>query len=266
MCKLLNIPRANYYYDLNKVTKPKRYNFEDEIIRVFEEAESRYGARRIRKQLRLEGIIISRRKIRQVMIKNALVSLYTVKQYKPEKSSSNQEKIENELDRNFDNDTANDVVVSDLTYVNVAGSWHYICILIDLYNREIIGYSAGSRKTANLVYEAFMNADIKLGNIRLFHTDRGKEFDNKVISQMLETFDIKRSLSKPGCPYDNAVAEATFKTFKTEFCHKRFESSDQLKMELFRYVNWYNKDRLHSSLGYMSPINYRNSNVYSKTV
>ena len=61
-----------------------------------------------------------------------------------------------------------------------------LCILIDLYNREIIGYSAGSRKTANLVYEAFMNADIKLGNIRLFHTDRGKEFDNKSLVKCLK--------------------------------------------------------------------------------
>lgn len=199
MCKLLSIPRSNYYYETNKVVKPKRYDFENEIIQAFEDAESRYGTRRIRKQLRLEGIVVSRRKIRQIMIKNALVSLYTVKQYKLDKSSSNQEKIDNELDRKFDNDTVNDVVVSDLTYVNVAGSWHYICILIDLYNREIIGYSSGSKKTANLVYEALMNADIKLDNIRLFHTDRGKEFDNKVISEMLETFKIKRSLSKQGC-------------------------------------------------------------------
>ena len=76
------------------------------------------------------------------------------------------------------------MVVSDLTYVNVAGSLHYICILIDLYNREIIGYSSGSKKTSNLVYEAFMNTNVKLDNIRLFHTDRGKEFDNKVISEM----------------------------------------------------------------------------------
>jgi transposase InsO family protein len=79
---------------MNRTVKPKQYEFDDEIIKVFEEAESRYGARRIRKQLRLEGIVVSRRKIRQIMIKNALVSLYTVKQYKPDKSSSNQEKVE----------------------------------------------------------------------------------------------------------------------------------------------------------------------------
>lgn len=249
MCKLLSIPRSNYYYEMHKVVKPKRYDFENEIIQVIEEAESRYGVRRIRKQLRLEGIVVSRRKLRQIMIKNALVSLYTVKQYKLDNKSSNQEEIANELDRNFYNDTANDVVVSDLTYVNVAGSWHYICILIDLYNLEIIGYSAGSRKTANLVYEAFMNTDVKLDNIRLFQTDRGKESDNKVISEMLKKFKIKRSLSKPRYPYVNAVAEASSKTFKTEFCHKRFDSSDQLKMKLFRNVNWYNKHCLHSSLG-----------------
>ena len=81
MCKLLSIPRSNYYYEINRTIKPKRHDFEDEIIKVFEEAESRYGARRIRKQLRLEGIVVSRRKIRKIMIKNALVSLYTVKMY-----------------------------------------------------------------------------------------------------------------------------------------------------------------------------------------
>jgi len=266
MCLILEIPRANYYYQINKPIKPKRIAFEAEVIRIFEESKQVYGTRKIRKQLRLEGIVISRRKIGLIMKKNALVSLYTVKQYKVHTQGSNQEKINNELNRAFDNDVINDVVVSDLTYVNVAGRWHYICILIDLFNREILGYSAGNRKDANLVREAFLSTDISLRNIRLFHTDRGREFDNRIIDQMLNAFDIKRSLSKPGCPYDNAVAEATFKVFKTEFCHKRFESLEQLKLELFEYVNWYNKFRLHGSLGYMTPINYRKNYVYSKNV
>lgn len=178
MCLLLEIPRANYYYNLNKPFKPKRYQFEREIIEIFEASKRAYGTRKIRKQLRLEEIILSRHKIGIIMNKNALVSLYTVKQYKVHKEGPNQEKIHNELDRAFDNDVIDDVVVSDLTYVNVAGKWHFICILIDLFNREIIGYSAGSRKDANLVKEAFLSTNISLKNIRLFHTDRGKGFDN----------------------------------------------------------------------------------------
>lgn len=103
-----------------------------------------------------------------------------------------------------------------------------------------------------------MSADIALNKIRLFHTDRGREFDNQMISDILKAFEIDRSLSRLGTPHDNAVAEATYKTFKVEFCGKRFNSFEQLKTELFEHVWWYNKTRLHGSLGYMSPIDYRN--------
>lgn len=194
-------------------------------------------ARKIKIELSKLDIIMSRRIISRIMKKNGLVSSYTVKHYKVHSDGTNRQKIDNILNQNFDNNIINDVVVSDLTYVNVKSKWHYICILIDLYNREIIGYSSGARKTALLVREAFMSSSIALNKIRLFHTDRGREFDNQVIDKILKIFDIERSLSNPGHPYDNAVAEATFKVFKTEFCNKIFDSPEQLKMKLFDYVN-----------------------------
>ena len=124
----------------------------------------------------------------------------------------------------------------------------------------------GANKDAALVKRAFDNAHVPLEKIEIFHTDRGREFDNKLITDLLSTFNIKRSLSRPGNPYDNAVAETTFKTFKTEFCRKLFEDSNQLELELFKYVNWYNKKRIHGSLGYLSPVEYRKINVYIETV
>lgn len=151
------------------------------------------------------------------------------------------------------------MVVSDLTYVNVKGKWNYICLILDLYNREIIGYATGKRKTSELVYKAFSTIKHNLSEIEIFHTYRGNEFKNKIIDDVLETFDIKRSLSKKGTPYDNAVAEATYKIIKTEFAFNRiFESFEELELELFDYVNWYNNIRIHSSLGYLSPVEYRN--------
>src|SRR5699024_7431147 len=150
-----------------------------------------------------------------------LVSTYTVAQYKPYKSSTcNEALIKNELQRQFEQDKPLAVVVSDLTYVRVGTKWHYVCLFVDLFNREIIGRSAGANKDAKLVYQALSNIKANLNDVQMFHTDRGKEFDNGLISEALETFGIQSSLSMKGCPYDNAVAEAMLKVFKTEFAKR----------------------------------------------
>jgi len=154
------------------------------------------------------------------------------------------------------------VIVSDLTYVRVKQKWHYICVLVDLYNREIIGYSAGPRKSAFLVQRAFGAVKYNLNRLKLFHTDRGSEFKNQIIDDALNTFGIERSLSEKGSPYDNAVAEATFKTIKTEFVHGRvFTDQDELDLELFDYVNWFNNIRIHGSLNYQIPTEYKLANL-----
>lgn len=99
-----------------------------------------------------------------------------------------------------------------------------------------------------------------MGWSQVFHTDRDKEFDNRLIDDILEAFSIRRSLSMKGCPYDNAVAESTFKSFKTEFVYRRiFASIEQLRLELADYVHWYNHIRLHSTLGYLSPDEFQNA-------
>ncbi|HAP3961987.1 MULTISPECIES: IS3 family transposase, partial [Enterococcus] len=95
-----------------------------------------------------------------------------------------------------------------------------------------------------------------------FHTDRGKEFDNQAIDELLTTFDINRSLSHKGCPFDNAVAESTYKSLKVEFVYQyTFETLQQLDLELFDYVNWWNHLRLHGTLGYETPVGYRNQRL-----
>ncbi|MGM8141891.1 transposase, partial [Enterococcus italicus] len=117
----------------------------------------------------------------------------------------------------------------------------YVCFIIDLFNREIIGHSCGPNKDAALVKRAFQTISHPLTEVKIFHTDRGKEFDNKLIDTILETFDIERSLSKKGCPYDNAVAESTYKSFKAAFVYPNtFDTLNQLKLQLFDYVNWWN--------------------------
>ena len=125
-------------------------------------------------------------------------------QFSVEKSSVNESDVGNLLNREFHSQEPFKVIVSDLTYVvRVQQKWHYICVLVDLYNREIIGYSAGANKDAALVHRAFSTIQCDLHKLEMFHTDRGKEFDNELIDEALETFQIQRSLSEKGSPYDN---------------------------------------------------------------
>ena len=190
--------------------KRKDIELENHIIRIFKESKSNYGSRKIKVELQKLGYQVSLRRIRKYMNLNGLVSNYTVKQFKVHKAKCNEDKIENKLNREF--------------------------------NRE-------ENKTADLVYKAFSKIKYNLNNINIFHTDRGNEFKNKIIEEVLKTFKIERSLSKKGCPYDNAVAEATYKIIKTEFAFNRvFESFEELEAELFDYVHWYNNIRIHSSL------------------
>ncbi len=262
MCTVLKIPRSTYYYESKSSDTKETDEYTDDVIRIYKASRRSYGTRRIRKELQTEGKQVSRRRIKRIMVENGLVSSYTVAKYKPYKSAPNEDIVPNVVDRNFDERELLEVVVSDLTYVRVDGKWNYVCLILDLHNREIIGYSAGPNKDAELVYQAFATIKHNLRKVSIFHTDRGNEFKNNAIDGILDTFEIDRSLSKKGCPYDNAVAEATFKSFKVEFVYQHaFENLNELRLELFDYVNWYNNIRLHSSLGYLPPTTYKYSHL-----
>lgn len=264
MCAVLNIPTSTYYYHANlsskRALKAKDKALSKEIARIFKESRNNYGTRKIKIELAKlsEPSQVSRRRIGRLMKELGLVSNYTVAQFKPHQLSFNEAPVKNELQREFKQDEKLAVIVSDLTYVRVGKKWHYVCLFVDLFNREIIGHSAGANKTAGLVYQAIASIQANLNDVKMFHTDRGKEFDNQLISEALETFGIQRSLSMKGCPYDNAVAEATFKVFKTEFANgAHFTSLEQLALELDDYVHWFNNIRIHGTLGYLTPMEFK---------
>ncbi len=191
-----------------------------------------------------------------------LASCYTKAKFKPHPGKPNEAELPNVLNREFDGHAPRTHVVSDLTYVRVLGAWCYICLLVDLYNREIVGHAAGARKDANLVKAAFATVAFPLFDIDVFHSDRGSEFDNAALDELFEVFGITRSLSKKGCPFDNAVDESTNKTLKAEFvCQEQFNSLYDLQVKLNDYVWWYNNERMHSTLGYMSPVEFRKAGL-----
>ena len=220
MCNVLRLSRSAYYYEAKE--RVSENVFTSKIIEIFRSSRQNYGTCKIKVELRKQGYTESRRRIGRIMNEQELVSSYTIAQFKPYKTICNELTIHNEL------------------------------------NREIIGYSTSPNKDAQLVYRALSSIPGNLEHINLFHTDRGNEFKNKLIDAALETFKIKRSLRVKGCPYDNAVAEATFKIFKTEFVKGRhFNCLKELELELMDYIYWYNLIRIHGTLGYKNPIQYK---------
>lgn len=257
------MPRSTYY---RLRDEPGDAGDEDPIADAVEEefdkSGGRYGARRIKRALAKREIVASRRRIGRVMKERGLASCYTKAKFKPRPDRPNEAELPNVLAREFDGYAPHTHVVSDLTYVRVLGAWCYICLIIDLYNREIVGHAAGPKKDANLVKAAFATLAFPLFDIDVFHSDRGSEFDNAALDELFEVFGITRSLSKKGCPFDNAVDESANKTLKAEFVYReQFASLRDLQLKVNDYVWWYNKERMHSTLGYMSPVEFRKAGL-----
>ena len=129
-----------------------------------------------------------------------------------------------------------------------------MCLLAGLANRGIAGHSAGRTRDASLVLGAFATLDFPLTDVQVFHTDRGGGFDDTRIDEPLDVFGIKRSLSRKGNPYDNAVVESTNRLLKKELVYRNsYATIGQLRRDLNGYVWWSDDQRLHSTLGYRSP-------------
>ena len=257
LCRVLGISRSAYYYR-PKALSDDAIDLEIKVRAIFRASRNVYGARKIKSELEAENIVAPRRRIRAIMKKLHLVSVYTKAKYKHHPSRKNEEQIHNALNREFSQRQPLEVIVSDLTYVRIHQRWAYVCAITDLFNREVIGYSCGLRRDSALIQQAFDTIPYPLEAIGCFHTDRGKEFDNNHIRALLKANHIKRSLSRPGNPYDNAVAENIFKSFKTEFLEREtFQSLNDLREKLSSYIQWWNSERRHTSLENMSPLAYR---------
>ncbi len=262
-CEILGVARSTYYSMRSRAESPKPPDpIEPDVLAAHEASRGRYGARKIKASLARRGITASRRRICRIMRENGLASAYGRKKFKCHPGKPNEADLPNVVARRFGGHEPRTHVCSDLTYVRVGGGWSYVCLLVDLANREIVGHSAGPRKDADLVRAAFATVEFPLSDIQVFHTDRGSEFDNAKIDEMLEAFGIERSLSRKGCPYDNAVDESTNKILKAEFVYREaFGTTRELQAKLADYVHWYNNFRIHSTLGYMTPVEFRKAGM-----
>ncbi len=163
---------------------------------------------------------------------------------------------QNILNREFSQSKAHNVWVSDITYIDTKEGWLYLAVFIDLYSRKVVGWSADSTMTAELVLSAYRQGVISAGRAPfMVHSDRGSQYASAVVRGALRNTKTIQSMSRKGNCWDNAVAESFFGTLKSEMVHRIiFETRDQAQTALFDYIEiFYNRRRLNSVLGYVSP-------------
>jgi len=254
MCKVLSVPRSTYYY--RGKLRDETW-LADKITQIFKDNKSAYGTRRIKASLAADGVIVSERKIGRIMKSLSLKSTHTKKFKSNNKVHSSDSIPSNQLKRDFNGTKQHEVLVSDVTYIRLNKKWHYLCLIVDLFGRVIVGFSIGTRRDAKLVESALCSISIDLRKTRLFHSDQGSEYNNKIVCSFLSSMGIEHSMSAKGTPHDNAVLESMNNIIKTEFvkCNV-FHDIYDFRVRFSEFVHWYNTKRLNSSLGNMSPLNW----------
>ncbi len=253
-CRILGVPRSTYHWMTGHPGTERADPIAGDVRAVRRDGRERHGARKIKAALERKGVTASRRRIGSIMRERGMTSACARGRSEPHRTRVDEARLANLLDRGFDGYAPHTHPASDLTYVRVGGDWAYVCLLVDLADRGIVGHSARRTRDASLVLGAFATLGFPPADVQVFHTDRGGEFGNTRIDELLDVFGIKRSLSRKGNPYDNAVVESTNRLLKKELVYRNsYATIEQLRRDLNDYVWWSDNQRLHSTLGYRSP-------------
>lgn len=262
MCRAFKVSRSGYYDWLGR--RPSKRAVENLNLKTMIKAEyhrsrRRYGSPKITEELRARGVAVSRPRVGRLMRSEGIRSIVRLKYRVTTTDSDHDCPISpNHLSRNFRSTAPGLAWVSDITYVRTCQGWLYLTVILDLFDRKVVGWSLSRDLTCtNTVMAAWKMAkgNRPLSGNLLFHSDRGVQYACKEFRKAIKGRQVTQSMSRKGNCWDNAVAESFFKILKSEMVyHQTFNDLAHAKREIFEFIEiWYNRHRLHSYLGYMTP-------------
>jgi transposase InsO family protein len=261
MCSVLGVSRSAYYDWLKKrVIRNKVDHYKKEVIKEFSASKRTYGSPRICQVLNEKGISVSKSTVARIMKNIGLQARPKRKFVHTTDSKHNYKVFGNILNRNFEAKRINQKWVSDITYIPTSKGWTYLTVIIDLADKMVVGWSLSDQMTAQSTTIACLKLALKRRKIRerlIFHSDRGVQYCSIDFRQIIrKSKHTIQSMSRKGNCWDNAPAESFFKTLKVEWTNKFvYEDIDEARKSIFDYIErWYNTQRKHSTIGYMSPL------------
>ena len=259
----MEVTRSAYYCYLqkkNKITFDLDTKLTIELKILHKKSNQSYGSRRMAKALSAQGYNIGRYKARRLMRQNKITCKQRRRYMVTTQSNHSLTIARNILNRNFNIEQPNRVWVSDITYLWTAEGWLYVAAVLDLFSRRVVGWSIADHMRADLVENAFIMAKVRRQPLYglLHHSDRGIQYASQQYQQRLKGAGVIVSMSRKGNCWDNAVMERFFGTLKSERTDgKNYKTRDEAKADVIDFIEmFYNNQRLHSTLNYVSPMHY----------
>ena len=261
MCRVLRVSRSGFY-GWSTRSPSRRARRQQQLLkrirRAHQESRELYGSPRVHRALLIDGESVSRNTVAKLM-RRAKIRAKSRRRYVPRTTDSRHQKpvARNLLDRDFTAPGPDRKWVADITYVPTGEGWLYLAAVLDVYSRRIVGWSMADHLETDLVADALRMAleRRRPQNGLLHHSDRGVQYASDDYQHLLASHGITVSMSGKGDCWDNAMMESFWATLKTELVHQqRYVTREQARASIFEYVEvFYNRQRLHSSLGYVSP-------------
>ena len=263
MCRVLGVSRSGYYWYLRRGLSQRNQEnkrFVTKIKEIWKWSRGTYGSPRITAELQDQGFGCGENRIARLMRENG-IKARTRKRFKiTTKSDHNLPIAEDLVGRDFSASQMNRLWLSDITYIWTWEGWMYLGAVMDVYNRQIVGWALHDRLNKALVVDSLMIA-LKERNPQpglIFHSDRGSQYASHKVKKILKAWHIQQSMSNKGNCFDNAMMESFFSSLKKELVHlTTFHTKDQARRAIFEYIEiFYNRHRRHSALNQKSPLEY----------
>lgn len=260
LCQVMQVSTSGFYHWLQG--KPSQRQLADErmgakLIAIFRDSQGRYGAPRLHAALKKSGETIGRKRVIRLMKVHGLQAKGKRKFKATTDSNHPYPYGKNLLAQQFNIDQPNSVFAGDITYISTQEGWLYLAVVLDLFSRKVVGWAMDKRMTRQLVKDAFLMAywQSKPTHGAIHHSDKGSQYASFDFQEMLKAHGFRCSMSGRGNCYDNAVVETFFHSLKVELVHDViYQTREEAKSSIFNYIEvFYNKNRLHSTLGYCSP-------------
>ncbi|WP_457511585.1 IS3 family transposase [Streptomyces sp. TE33382] len=265
ICRVLEVSRSGYYRWITGAEARAGRQFEEdalveEIREIHAEHRGNYGALRVHAELRGFGHTVNHKRVARLMRKHGIVGRHLRKKKRTTIPDRLAPPVADLVQRDFTASTLDEKWCGDITYVQVGAAWLYLACVIDIRSRRVLGWSMAPHMRAELVIDALQAAvATRGGDVAgvIFHADRGSQYTSAAFAQVCDLHGIRRSMGRVGSSYDNALAESFWQGLKRETMHRRvFVTMSQARLEIFRWLTYYNARRRHSALSYLSPMEF----------